>query len=161
MGLSSCLLRNTAFLYPSLPVLPGATPGHSPLTGLKVTCGCPLSMPNISSCHSRLFSVGECSVERMKLCSSPTPIDSTTCPTCGPYHIQPAPSSSSSQSSGGYIRGVSPSPSELALPNAAFSTQQLDQVDVFTFEVYSLLIDLIRETLCAIHVASIPVSPVW
>lgn len=94
-------------------------------------CGKEMSFP-------RLFSGGDSLVERRRLQPSPVPIDPTSCPSCGPYRHRPtAPQSdASSHSTGGYIRGVSPSPSELALPNIVFSTQQLEQVDSVTFEVH-------------------------
>lgn len=72
---------------------------------------------------------------KKKLSSSPLPLDSTTCPTCGIYKQTATQSSISTVSSGGYIEGISPSPSELALPNVGFSTQQLDQIDPTTFQV--------------------------
>lgn len=86
---------------------------------------------------SRFFSEGNFSVERKKLQSPSAPLDPTTCPSCGPYRYRPSAltSDASSHSTGGYISGISPSPSELALPNVAFSTLQLDQVDSLAFEV--------------------------
>ena len=87
----------------------------------------------------RIFSEGEFSTAKKRLRSTPVPIDPATCPSCGPYRLQhPIDSSaSSSRSNGGYIKGISPSPSELALPNVAFSTEQLNQLDILTFEVRS------------------------
>ena len=80
-----------------------------------------------------MFSEDGFSVTRKKVQSPSPPIDTTSCPTCGlsRYRRQPA----SSHSTGGYVSGVSPSPSELALPNTAFSAQQLDLVDSLTFQV--------------------------
>ena len=88
-------------------------------------------------CVCRFYFEGNCSAGAKKLPPSPAPIDHTTCPTCGPYrrHGTAVAADVSSQSSSGYIRGVSPSPSELALPNTAFSTQQIHQASIETFEV--------------------------
>ena len=89
----------------------------------------------------RFYSEDSCSERVKNIPGSPPAIDPTTCPPCGPYRFHRSAevaTDSSSHSSGGYIRGVSPSPSELALPNVAFSNQQLDQVDMCTFEVQPL-----------------------
>lgn len=80
-----------------------------------------------------MFSEDGFSIAMKKVQSPSPPIDSTSCPTCGlnRYRRQPTIAASS----GGYVSGISPSPSELALPNIAFSAQQLDLVDSLTFEV--------------------------
>ena len=98
------------------------------------------SVALLSSDVSRLFSEDGFSMTRKTLQSPAPPPDPTSCPTCGlnrhRRQTTTVAGDSSSQSTGGYIRGVSPSPSELALPNVTFSDQQLDQVDSFTFEVW-------------------------
>ena len=99
-----------------------------------------VSSTAVSHYCCRIFSEGEFLAARKRLRSTPVPIDPATCPTCGPYRAQrPTGSSDScSHSSRGYIKGISPSPSELALPNIAFSNQQLNQLDIFTFEVFKI-----------------------
>jgi hypothetical protein len=119
------------------------------------------------SLATRIFSEGEFSTAKKRLRSTPVPIDPATCPSCGPYRLQhPIDSSaSSSHSNGGYIKGISPSPSELALPNVAFSTQQLNQLDILTFEEIYLSVSfqkmvIIRESLLPLLTAiSVSIGP--
>lgn len=105
--------------------------------------------------YNRIYSEEYSSVARNKLCSSPTPIESATCPTCGPYRVQQTSSSNaSSVSANGYIKGISPSPSELALPNASFNNQQLYQWDFSKFEVCSnsiIMLTIVNLTLSLCH----------
>lgn len=84
---------------------------------------------------TRLFSHNNSTSQRKRLRSSPIPIDPTTCPSCGPHRprLPTRVSDTDSESTVGYV-SISPSPSELALPNVAFSSQNLDQADFLSFE---------------------------
>ena len=116
---------------------------------------------------TRFLSSSSSSTRQKKMRSAPIPIEPTTCPTCGPYRPHPPAhtSDAASVSTVGYI-SISPSPSELALPNVVFNSSQfLDDTDFLPLEELFQKIPFgsvvaVREALLPLlQAAGLPVQP--
>lgn len=114
---------------------------------------------------SRLFSIQEDTlVQRKRLKSRMEPSEPVVCPSCGPRRPKSPDRGSNTNSilTVGYV-SISPSPSELALPNMAFSTgQSLETVDynaLFSKVRFGSIV-VIRESLLPFFVvAGVAVDP--